>query len=88
MTTDLNSRLAQHATGRGARLLEVITAAGIGFTLARTWPGTRSLERQLENRQNSPRLCPTAGRPAPPRAARLTGGPGDQRPAAGERPTR
>ena len=57
-TTDLNSRLADHASGRGARLMEVITAAGIGFTLARTWQGTRGLERQLKNRHNSSHLCP------------------------------
>jgi hypothetical protein len=38
--------------------MEVISAAGIGFTLARTWQGTRALERQLKNRHNSGRLCP------------------------------
>lgn len=58
ITTDLNARLADHAAGRGARLMEVISAAGIGFTLARTWQGTRALERQLKNRHNSGRLCP------------------------------
>ena len=66
-TTDLDARLAAHAAGRGARLLEVITEAGIGFTLARTWQGTRSLERQLKNRHNSGRLCPIC------RAAEPTG---------------
>ena len=58
VTSDLAGRLADHAAGRGARLMEVITAAGIGFTLARTWDGTRRLERQLKNRHNSCRLCP------------------------------
>ena len=43
---------------RGARLLEVITAAGIRFTLARTWPGTRNLERRPKNRGGHARLCP------------------------------
>jgi hypothetical protein len=38
--------------------MEVITAAGIRFTLARTWPGTRTLERRLKNRGGHARLCP------------------------------
>lgn len=57
-TTDLDARLAAHTTGRGARLLEVITAAGIGFTLARTWPGTRTRERQLKQQGGRSRCCP------------------------------
>jgi predicted GIY-YIG superfamily endonuclease len=65
-TTHLPRRLAEHANGRGARLLEVITAAGIRFQLARTWTGDKALERQLKRRHNAPRLCPLcrqAGRP-------------------------
>jgi predicted GIY-YIG superfamily endonuclease len=57
-TEDLNSRLARHRSGDGARLLAVIKAAGIGWTLARTWPGTRALERRLKNRGGHARLCP------------------------------
>ena len=55
---DLDVRLAQHRAGRGARLVEVITEAGISFTLARTWEGDRTMERRLKNRHASPRLCP------------------------------
>lgn len=33
---DLSRRMAEHRLGRGARLLAVIVAAGVGFTLART----------------------------------------------------
>ncbi len=40
-TTDLTTRLAEHAAGHGARLLAVARAAGIGWTLARTWTGSR-----------------------------------------------
>lgn len=40
-TSDLESRLADHRDGRGARLMSVIREAGIGFSLARTWDGTR-----------------------------------------------
>lgn len=55
----LAKRLDKHRRGDGARLLEVITEAGIGFTLARTWPdGDRTFERRLKNRHNAPRLCP------------------------------
>lgn len=63
---DLERRLAQHRAGRGARLIEVITEAGIGFSLARIWEGDRTLERQLKRRKEAPRLCPICrGRPAP-----------------------
>jgi predicted GIY-YIG superfamily endonuclease len=45
---DLDARLAEHAAGRGARLLAVVKDAGITWTLARTWPGTRTRERQIK----------------------------------------
>ncbi|MBA2243864.1 MAG: endonuclease [Gemmatimonadetes bacterium] len=57
-TTDLPARLAQHAAGTGARLMEVITEAGIGFTLARTWEGTRALERSKKRQGGASRYCP------------------------------
>ncbi len=47
-----------HTEGRGARLVEVIIDAGIGFTLARTWQGDRGLERALKRRRMAPRYCP------------------------------
>jgi predicted GIY-YIG superfamily endonuclease len=57
-TTDLPRRLARHQAGTGARLIEVITAAGIGFVLVRTWPGGRDRERQLKKQGGRSRLCP------------------------------
>lgn len=57
-TDDLPARLERHRAGNGARLIEVISAAGIGFVLARTWEGGRKLERRLKNWHNSPDLCP------------------------------
>ena len=57
-TADLDSRLAEHQAGRGARLLQVITQAGIDWTLARTWQGTRARERQLKRQGGSSRRCP------------------------------
>jgi predicted GIY-YIG superfamily endonuclease len=45
---DLDARLAQHRAGNGARLMEVITDAGIAWRVARTWNGDRKFERQLK----------------------------------------
>ena len=38
-STNLTKRLQAHAKGQGARLLAVVQAAGITWTLARTWEG-------------------------------------------------
>lgn len=57
-TTDLAARLAEHAAGRGARLLAVIQAAGIGWRLARTWTGSRNRERALKRQGGASRRCP------------------------------
>ena len=63
-TDNLEERLERHRAGNGARLMEVIKKAGIGWELARTWPGGRALERQLKRRHNSPQLCPICQREA------------------------
>ena len=55
---DLNQRLTDHLCGKGSRLMEVVTDAGIEWTLARVWSGDRKFERRLKNRKNSPALCP------------------------------
>jgi len=60
-TEDLPARLETHRAGRGARLMEVINAAGIGFTLARTWTGTKSRERQIKTQGGASRHCPECG---------------------------
>lgn len=57
-TEDLDARLSAHAAGTGARLMEVIKAAGIGWTLARTWQGGRGRERQLKRQGGASRRCP------------------------------
>ena len=58
---DLDARLARHATGNGARLLAVVHEAGIGWTLARTWPGGQARERQLKRQGGASRRCPLCG---------------------------
>jgi hypothetical protein len=61
-TTDLGARLAAHARGTGARLVEVITEAGLGFTLARTWPqSTRDREDLVKHAGGGRRYCPECG---------------------------
>src|SRR5215510_1113752 len=57
-TDDLEERLSRHRAGNGARLMEVVTAAGITWRVARTWQGDRKLERRLKSRKEAPRLCP------------------------------
>ncbi|WP_185845949.1 hypothetical protein [Kibdelosporangium aridum] len=59
-TTDLENRLQQHASGHGARLVQVIQDAGITWTLSRTWTGGRNRERQLKQNRGA-RLCPECG---------------------------
>jgi hypothetical protein len=56
-TLDLPARLAAHAAGRGARLLEVAGELGIGWQLCRVWRGPRALERSLKQR-GAARRCP------------------------------
>lgn len=76
-TTDLPARLAEHAAGHGARLLAVVAEAGIGWTLARTWPGaTRADERALKRQGGASRRCPLCGiTPASSAARRATTAP-------------
>jgi hypothetical protein len=57
-TQDLPARLEAHASGTGARLVEVITQAGIGFTLVRICEGTRRTERAIKNAGGAVRYCP------------------------------
>jgi predicted GIY-YIG superfamily endonuclease len=58
-SSDITARLAHHANGTGARVMEVIHEAGITFTCARQWKGaTRTDERHMKNRHNHRALCP------------------------------
>ena len=58
---DFNNRVTEQASGdsRAARLLQVIAQAGIGFRLARTWPGaSKGYERSLKNSGGASRYSP------------------------------
>jgi hypothetical protein len=74
-TLDLPARLQAHAAGRGARLMEVVGEAGIGWQLARVWAGTRTRERSLKGSGGAARRCPVCQLTrlglAPPRPADL-----------------
>jgi predicted GIY-YIG superfamily endonuclease len=72
-TKDLAARLEAHASGQGARLVQVIIEAGITFQLARVWTGTRKDERRLKNRKNAPRECPLCRKSQPQNGARYGG---------------
>src|SRR5438128_742130 len=57
-TDDLLDRLDRHARGCGARLMNVISGAGIGFVLVRVCEGTRATERAIKNCGGAVRYCP------------------------------
>ena len=54
----LSQRAIRHSKNNGARLIQVINAAGISWSVVRTWPGNRGKERRLKKRHDSPILCP------------------------------
>ena len=58
---NVKRRLAEHEAGHGARLLAVVRAAGIGWQLARLWPGGRARERQIKRQGGHARKCPLCG---------------------------
>ena len=55
---DLEDRIADHLTGRGAKLMAAVVAAGISFEVVRTWQGDAVLEQRLKNLGGAARLCP------------------------------
>jgi hypothetical protein len=56
---DLEARLNEHRSGRGARLVEVIQGAGFTFAVSRVWrDATRDDERRI-HRQSGSYHCPT-----------------------------
>ena len=73
--TNVPRRLAEHEAGHGARLLAVVRAAGMGWQLARMWPGSRARERQIKRQGGHARQCPLCGvtpRHLPPQRRRVT----------------
>src|SRR5215472_12544569 len=84
-TDDLLDRLDRHAAGNGARLVEVIWHAGIGFTCVRICEGTRRTERAIKNAGGAVRYCPVCT--PRPRNGRWSVMPGDFIPRTYPNPT-
>lgn len=58
----LDARIAHHRAGTGARLLAVVNAAGIGWSVVRVWdPASRTRERQIKRQGGLSRCCPACG---------------------------
>jgi predicted GIY-YIG superfamily endonuclease len=57
-TTRLEERLAEHANGQGANLLRHVRAAGIGWTLVRTWPSATRVDERAKHTNGHARRCP------------------------------
>lgn len=57
-TEDLERRIKRHRSGRGARLMVAVRAAGITWQLVRTWAGGFDLERKLKSRHQASDYCP------------------------------
>jgi hypothetical protein len=55
---DVLDRLTRHSQGHGARLMQVVRDAGIGFTLVRVREGTRDTERAIKQAGGAVRYCP------------------------------
>jgi predicted GIY-YIG superfamily endonuclease len=60
---DLDARIERHHAGNGARLMEVVTNAGITWRLARTWEGDRKFERWLKRKKGASWFCPLCAGP-------------------------
>lgn len=63
-TENLEERLAAHAAGTGSALLAAARAAGITWTVVRTWHNvTRRTERRLKHLGSAKRICPACAGP-------------------------
>lgn len=55
---DLDHRLMTHRNGSGSRLMAAVTAAGIWWEVAASWPGTIADEKKLKRRGTAKQWCP------------------------------
>lgn len=55
----LEQRMRHHRNGNGARLMHIVTKAGIEWTVVRTWENaTKSFERRLKRTRKASIYCP------------------------------
>lgn len=57
-SSELPSRIKEHAKGHGAAIMAFVVQQGIPWWVMRTWRGTRYLERKLKNKRKARQLCP------------------------------
>jgi predicted GIY-YIG superfamily endonuclease len=65
-TQDLDARLDLHRRGDGARLLDAVNQAGIGWSVARTWTDgmdtyqeRRAFELRIKRQKKTRLFCPS-----------------------------
>jgi len=56
-TRQLENRLFHHRKGSGAKFTKAANEAGIQYSIAADWPGTRNLERAMKNNRNHKQFC-------------------------------
>ena len=61
---DLEARLQEHRSGRGAKITAYLAASGIDWKCVRIWDGGRRQEKKLKARHNATRLCPVCAEQA------------------------
>lgn len=59
-TKDIPLRMLRHQAGKGSRLMQVITEAGITWKIDRVWYADRTFERKLK-KHSATRYCTTCG---------------------------
>lgn len=65
-------RIQNHRSGHGARLMAVVTEAGIAWKVVRTWRNRgRRFERYLKNLKDAASLCPVCCINRPSRLKKL-----------------
>lgn len=55
---DLDTRIAEHLAGQGAKITRAAVAQGIEISLVATWRAPLAFEKYLKRRKDAPRLCP------------------------------
>lgn len=60
---ELEKRLQEHVSGRGAALMRAVVSQRIAFRVVAIWEGTVLDERRLHRVRNLPRYCPECERP-------------------------
>lgn len=61
---NLESRMDQHMSGSGSKLMRAVTEAGIEWHVVKIWEGDRRFERKLKKRHNTKFICPACKKKA------------------------